>query len=261
MSLVANSLAFTPAQVSTPYSVTVAAAFGVPPYTFSTKTTDGTAGTGLPPGLSIDPSTGTISGTPTTVGTYSFYLEVSDSTADCCGCLDFNNGGIRFSLCQNYDSTDPAEREYRAAIYSISYCGRRKGALHLVNDSNQPTYRHYVGTQRHIERYSYSGSKFLLHRSTCRRCAAHCESELHDVGVRLGCTAADRVVDCQSNHRQPRRYRSLIMHGQVSGKRDTDVCMERIVRNNQRDRITCYMDCAKQRWKLHCDVLRLRLER
>ena len=81
VSLVANSLAFTPAQVSTPYSVTVAAAFGVPPYTFSTKTTTGTAGTGLPPGLSIDPNTGTISGTPTTAGTSSFYLEVSDSTA------------------------------------------------------------------------------------------------------------------------------------------------------------------------------------
>jgi len=81
VSLVANSLSFTPAQLNTPYSATVSAAFGTPPFTFSTQSTGGTGNSGLPPGLSIDPASGTISGTPTSVGSFVFYVQVSDATA------------------------------------------------------------------------------------------------------------------------------------------------------------------------------------
>ena len=57
----------------TAYSATVVAIGGVYPYSWSI-----TSGT-LPPGLGLNPSTGAISGTPTTVGTSNFTVKVTDS--------------------------------------------------------------------------------------------------------------------------------------------------------------------------------------
>jgi large repetitive protein len=54
------------------YSATLSAAGGTPPYTWSL-----TAGS-LPPGLALSAS-GTISGTPTTAGSYSFTIQAADS--------------------------------------------------------------------------------------------------------------------------------------------------------------------------------------
>ncbi len=42
----------------------------------------GQSGSSLPPGLSLSSSTGVITGTPTTAGTYSFQLQVSDTSGD-----------------------------------------------------------------------------------------------------------------------------------------------------------------------------------
>ena len=61
--------------VGLPYSQTLGASGGTPPYTFSL-----TAGS-LPLGLALNPLTGVISGTPTTAGSSNFTVGVSDALA------------------------------------------------------------------------------------------------------------------------------------------------------------------------------------
>ena len=57
-----------------PYSQTLSAQGGAPPYSWSAA--------GLPSGLSIDPATGTISGTSTAAGTFSVTVTVTDSSSN-----------------------------------------------------------------------------------------------------------------------------------------------------------------------------------
>lgn len=63
------------AQVAVPYSNTLVVTGGTGPFAWSVTT-----GT-LPPGVTLDPSTGVLSGTPTTAGSYPFTVQVSDAFA------------------------------------------------------------------------------------------------------------------------------------------------------------------------------------
>ena len=71
-------------QVGVAYSSALVASGGVPPYTFSI-----TSGS-LPPGLTLNPSTGAITGTPTTYGTFNFTAKVVDSTGTAAGTTTAN---------------------------------------------------------------------------------------------------------------------------------------------------------------------------
>ena len=62
-------------QVGTAYSSALVASGGTSPYTF------GIAAGSLPPGLTLVPATGAVSGTPATAGTFSYTAGVTDSTS------------------------------------------------------------------------------------------------------------------------------------------------------------------------------------
>jgi hypothetical protein len=59
--------------VGTPYTQTITASGGTPPYTYTVS-----AGT-LPPGLTLNAATGVLSGTPTTAGSSTFTIRASDA--------------------------------------------------------------------------------------------------------------------------------------------------------------------------------------
>ncbi|HTM51704.1 MAG TPA: Ig-like domain-containing protein, partial [Bryobacteraceae bacterium] len=70
--------------VGRPYSVTFSATGGEPPYSWSVfggaaSPKEHSATSGLPPGLSFDSITGTLSGTPTGTGDFSFGIQVRDT--------------------------------------------------------------------------------------------------------------------------------------------------------------------------------------
>ncbi len=68
---ITNSSPLPTAMLGQTYSQALAANGGTPPYQWS--------GASLPPGLSIDPNSGILSGTPTSAGNFSFTVQVADA--------------------------------------------------------------------------------------------------------------------------------------------------------------------------------------
>ncbi len=73
-----NGIQGEPYLTSTQGEVQITVTGGVPPYFFAFGSGSNPT-TGLPPGLQLDSSTGGITGTPTSLGNYTFYIEVNDS--------------------------------------------------------------------------------------------------------------------------------------------------------------------------------------
>ncbi|HEX3461743.1 MAG TPA: Ig domain-containing protein, partial [Acidimicrobiales bacterium] len=68
------------ATVNSPYSVTLQASGGTPPYAWQWGIDTGSHNEQLPPGLSFS-SSGTLSGTPTQWGSFEFYVFVGDAAS------------------------------------------------------------------------------------------------------------------------------------------------------------------------------------
>jgi len=73
--LVISASSLPSASIGVPYSQPLSASGGLAPYTWSIAS-------GAVPGLSIDPSTGVLSGPPTTAGTYSLKIQVTDAASN-----------------------------------------------------------------------------------------------------------------------------------------------------------------------------------
>src|SRR5439155_18777994 len=75
-------------EVGVPYSSSLVASGGVPGYTYSISVGS------LPAGLTLNPSTGAITGTPTTAGTFNFTSKVVDSSGNAATNSVTSNCGI-----------------------------------------------------------------------------------------------------------------------------------------------------------------------
>ena len=91
-SLTITTRTLAPGTVGQSYSFQLQAAFGTPPYTWSIVSGS------LPPGLALNNSTGVISGSPTTVGTTTFYIQVKDSAIPNPATYPPNGSGLALTI-------------------------------------------------------------------------------------------------------------------------------------------------------------------
>jgi hypothetical protein len=108
--------------VGSSYSATLAATGGTSPYTWALTTGS------LPAGLSLAPSTGAISGTPTTAATSAFTVQVTDSSSRTATA----NLGITVSV------PSPIDQSILPAIYQTAWDPGIPGGIPADNDPVRP---------------------------------------------------------------------------------------------------------------------------
>jgi len=139
---------FPSGQMGLPYSHTCVASGGTPPYTFSI-----TAGS-LPPGLTLNPSTGTISGIPLAFGTFTFTITVNGGGVANANAFILISGpapilagaggrtGIISRCCNPLilaaERLRAAVRNYRAWPYSYLFPKKVDRVVHQVNSIDAP---------------------------------------------------------------------------------------------------------------------------
>lgn len=121
LSVITTSSQLPSGTVSTPYpSTNLAASSGTPPYSWSLST----AASSFPAGLTLS-NVGVISGTPTTSGTYSFTVKVTDSvgaTASANLSITINPGGVwqpALNTSWQWQLTTPVDQTVNAQMYDI----------------------------------------------------------------------------------------------------------------------------------------------
>ena len=117
----------------TAYAQTLAAIGGLAPYTWSAN--------GLPSGLSIDPSSGAISGTPAAAGTFTFTIRVIDANHTAYTDLFHLNIGVpalpSVSITGLNDPATPASQPTVQVTLSAPYAGAISGHLTLAFTPDQ----------------------------------------------------------------------------------------------------------------------------
>ena len=117
-SLTINPATLPPAPQGTPYRQTVTATGGATPYTYSVS-----AGA-LPPGLTLNASTGLISGTPTTIGTFTFTIFARDINGN------FGSRAYTIGTARLDPSLDP---DVRGLVAAQSATARRFAETQVAN--------------------------------------------------------------------------------------------------------------------------------
>lgn len=116
--MVCPSVAINPAsgklaagQAGTPYNLSFAQSGGTNPVIFTIDMGS------LPPGLSLDASTGTVSGIPTAAGAYSFGLKITDAN----GCFAIGNYELTIDASDPGESCRPIICYRSAAYYTLNF--------------------------------------------------------------------------------------------------------------------------------------------
>src|SRR3989344_4898543 len=148
-----------------PYSQTLTATGGVTPYIWSTP-----SGSSLPAGLSMNPSTGVISGTPTTVGTFTFTVKVEDSsspkksvTKGLSVKVNLSGQGVaclqsNLNLCQPQSATCTAS----GCSQYVSSVNQYAGRIGIANGANLLKSIMVKESSCNISEVSFDGSSFGL---------------------------------------------------------------------------------------------------